>query len=408
MYHDDGDRQLRGPLRHPDHASRVRGERVQRARRLRLLVRQRLLRGHHRDEPLRQREEAHDSRSRRRSEPWPLAAIPKPAAAHAARAGARCWRYPDADLRRGFGELREIAARASRRCRRLASPSSTRCIDTLARAIRSTPKPTTSQLFDRGRSHVAASVRARARRFARPRPGDDRPRARPTRRRGPLPRAKASCRTTCRRCSSSRRRSRRAKRTRCSARWRTSSTRSSPRSRSAAARYASVLGALLELAGEKAQPGRARRRRAARRDLGRAAGVRRLLVEGPGAARRTPQPIRSFRGYRQPKERDHDRATTSCSTCTRIVCLTVFLMGSLVRFDGDQYTWKSDSSQLLRTGTLRWGSNLFHVGILFLFFGHVSASSRRTSSTRSSWQRLSSRGSPSIPAASSDSCASSA
>jgi nitrate reductase gamma subunit len=53
------------------------------------------------------------------------------------------------------------------------------------------------------------------------------------------------------------------------------------------------------------------------------------------------------------------------------ICLAVFFLGSLVRFDRDQYTWKSDSSQLLRRGTLRWGSNLFHVGILFLFFGHA-------------------------------------
>jgi nitrate reductase gamma subunit len=53
------------------------------------------------------------------------------------------------------------------------------------------------------------------------------------------------------------------------------------------------------------------------------------------------------------------------------ICLAVFLMGSLARFDRDQYTWKSDSSQLLRKGQLRWGSNLFHVGILFLFFGHA-------------------------------------
>ncbi len=52
------------------------------------------------------------------------------------------------------------------------------------------------------------------------------------------------------------------------------------------------------------------------------------------------------------------------------ICLAVFLMGSLARFDRDQYTWKSDSSQLLRKGSLRWGSNLFHIGILFLFFGH--------------------------------------
>ncbi|TDP62276.1 respiratory nitrate reductase subunit gamma [Roseateles toxinivorans] len=52
------------------------------------------------------------------------------------------------------------------------------------------------------------------------------------------------------------------------------------------------------------------------------------------------------------------------------ICLAVFLLGSLIRFDRDQYTWKSDSSQLLRTGSLRWGSNLFHIGVLFLFFGH--------------------------------------
>jgi len=52
------------------------------------------------------------------------------------------------------------------------------------------------------------------------------------------------------------------------------------------------------------------------------------------------------------------------------ICMAVFLIGSLARFDRDQYTWKSDSSQMLRTGTLRWGSNLFHLGILFLFFGH--------------------------------------
>ncbi|MDL5034210.1 respiratory nitrate reductase subunit gamma [Pelomonas sp. APW6] len=53
------------------------------------------------------------------------------------------------------------------------------------------------------------------------------------------------------------------------------------------------------------------------------------------------------------------------------IALTVFLVGSLLRFDRDQYSWKSDSSQLLRAGSLRWGSNLFHVGVLFLFFGHT-------------------------------------
>jgi nitrate reductase gamma subunit len=53
------------------------------------------------------------------------------------------------------------------------------------------------------------------------------------------------------------------------------------------------------------------------------------------------------------------------------VCFTVFLVGSLIRFDQSQYSWKSDSSQMLRKGSLRWGSNLFHGGILFLFFGHL-------------------------------------
>ncbi len=53
------------------------------------------------------------------------------------------------------------------------------------------------------------------------------------------------------------------------------------------------------------------------------------------------------------------------------VCFTVFLVGCLIRFDQNQYSWKSDSSQLLRAGLLRWGSNLFHLGVLFLFFGHM-------------------------------------
>lgn len=52
------------------------------------------------------------------------------------------------------------------------------------------------------------------------------------------------------------------------------------------------------------------------------------------------------------------------------VALTVFLVGSLVRFDREQYGWRSGSSQMLRSSQLRWGSNLFHIGILFLFAGH--------------------------------------
>ena len=54
------------------------------------------------------------------------------------------------------------------------------------------------------------------------------------------------------------------------------------------------------------------------------------------------------------------------------VALAIFFMGSLIRFDREQYTWKSDSSQLLRGKQLRLGSNLFHIGVLFLFFGHAA------------------------------------
>lgn len=52
-------------------------------------------------------------------------------------------------------------------------------------------------------------------------------------------------------------------------------------------------------------------------------------------------------------------------------CLTAFLMGSLIRFDREQYTWRASSSQMLRKKQLQWGSNLFHFGILFLLVGHT-------------------------------------
>ena len=54
------------------------------------------------------------------------------------------------------------------------------------------------------------------------------------------------------------------------------------------------------------------------------------------------------------------------------IALAIFLLGSLVRFDREQYTWKSESSQVLNTGMLRLGSPLFHIGILGLFFGHAA------------------------------------
>lgn len=53
------------------------------------------------------------------------------------------------------------------------------------------------------------------------------------------------------------------------------------------------------------------------------------------------------------------------------IALSIFLLGSLVRFEREQYSWKSDSSQVLYAGDLRLGNILFHVGIIGLFFGHL-------------------------------------
>lgn len=54
------------------------------------------------------------------------------------------------------------------------------------------------------------------------------------------------------------------------------------------------------------------------------------------------------------------------------IALTTFLVGSLIRFDREQYTWKADSSQLFEKEQLRKGSILFHIGVLALFFGHAA------------------------------------
>ncbi len=53
------------------------------------------------------------------------------------------------------------------------------------------------------------------------------------------------------------------------------------------------------------------------------------------------------------------------------LCLTVFILGSIIRFDREQYTWKTGSSQMLRQRQMRIGSNFFHIGILVIFFGHL-------------------------------------
>lgn len=53
------------------------------------------------------------------------------------------------------------------------------------------------------------------------------------------------------------------------------------------------------------------------------------------------------------------------------IALTVLAIGSIIRYDREPYGWRSGSSQLLRRKQLMWGSVLFHIGVLIVFFGHL-------------------------------------
>ncbi|WP_176473943.1 respiratory nitrate reductase subunit gamma [Actibacterium ureilyticum] len=53
------------------------------------------------------------------------------------------------------------------------------------------------------------------------------------------------------------------------------------------------------------------------------------------------------------------------------IALSVLLIGSVVRYERDPFTWKSSSSQMLRRKQLIIGSILFHVGVLVIFVGHL-------------------------------------
>ena len=55
------------------------------------------------------------------------------------------------------------------------------------------------------------------------------------------------------------------------------------------------------------------------------------------------------------------------------IALTIFIVGHIYRYNKDQFGWSAQSSQFLQNDKmLRWGSILFHVGVVFVFFGHVA------------------------------------
>lgn len=52
------------------------------------------------------------------------------------------------------------------------------------------------------------------------------------------------------------------------------------------------------------------------------------------------------------------------------LAVTVLVLGSILRFDASQFSWRSQSSQFLRRRQMVIGSNLFHLGVLILLVGH--------------------------------------
>jgi nitrate reductase gamma subunit len=53
------------------------------------------------------------------------------------------------------------------------------------------------------------------------------------------------------------------------------------------------------------------------------------------------------------------------------LCIAVFAGGLAWRYRYDKFGWTTRSSQLYESAVLRWGSPLFHFGILLVLLGHV-------------------------------------
>lgn len=81
------------------------------------------------------------------------------------------------------------------------------------------------------------------------------------------------------------------------------------------------------------------------------------------------------------------------------ICLTVFVVASWIRYDHEQYTWKTDSSMLLSKSNMVFASNFFHIGAMALIGGtvlwarrmfnpRIRATSRFTDSFVISWLML--------------------
>ncbi len=50
------------------------------------------------------------------------------------------------------------------------------------------------------------------------------------------------------------------------------------------------------------------------------------------------------------------------------LCLVVFVAGHIARYRYDKFSWTAKSSELIERKRLMWGSLLFHLGIIPVFF----------------------------------------
>ena len=60
-----------------------------------------------------------------------------------------------------------------------------------------------------------------------------------------------------------------------------------------------------------------------------------------------------------------------CGRCCPYLALTAFVVGLVWRYRSDKFGWTARSSQLHEQRLLRWGSPLFHGGILLTAAGHA-------------------------------------
>lgn len=53
------------------------------------------------------------------------------------------------------------------------------------------------------------------------------------------------------------------------------------------------------------------------------------------------------------------------------LCLAIFVIGHIARYKFDQFSWTAKSSEFIEKKQLKWGSLMFHLGVIPVFFGHV-------------------------------------